>query len=260
MGKHCVPVLLAVSFLGYGCATRDVAMEHYKRGQYDQAIRVWARDANAGEAIAQYNLGLMWEHGQHPLHRDPRQAAAWYVRAAKQGHVESMVRLADVQKQLGYASAAASWATLAARWGDENAQRLLSTWGLRVPVADLKLQQQQRKAANDAAGALMLLGTMDGASSSSARSRQSFPVPAATLDSAARTPSAGFSQSGAGQRGSTYPYRGASGTQYQYDLSRPGDQLRYEFDPRAQQRDETSVDPRRSIDSGFGQQGGGIRR
>jgi hypothetical protein len=59
---------------------------------------------------------------------------------------------------------------------------------------------------------------------------------------------------------SNYMYKGSSGTQYQYDLSRPSDQIRYEVDVRAQMRDELSVDPRRELDQGLGQYGGGIRR
>ena len=55
-------------------------------------------------------------------------------------------------------------------------------------------------------------------------------------------------------------YRGSSGAQYQYDLSKPRDQARYEIDPRAQLRDELSVDPRRDLDRDFGQRGAGILR
>ncbi len=57
-----------------------------------------------------------------------------------------------------------------------------------------------------------------------------------------------------------YPYRGSSGMEYKYDLSKPTDQLRYGVDPGAQLRDSISVDPRREIDRGIGQQGGGARR
>jgi hypothetical protein len=57
-----------------------------------------------------------------------------------------------------------------------------------------------------------------------------------------------------------YRYQGPTGTQYQYDLNRPQDQLRYEFDTKAQQRDSISVDPRRDLDRDSGRQGGGVRR
>jgi hypothetical protein len=49
-----------------------------------------------------------------------------------------------------------------------------------------------------------------------------------------------------------YRYQGPTGTQYQYDLSRPSDQIRYEVDPRAQIRDGISVDPRRDLDRDLG--------
>lgn len=55
-------------------------------------------------------------------------------------------------------------------------------------------------------------------------------------------------------------YRGSSGAQYQYDLSKPRDQVRYEIDPRAQLRDQISVDPRRDLDRSLDQFGGGIIR
>jgi len=55
-------------------------------------------------------------------------------------------------------------------------------------------------------------------------------------------------------------YRGSSGTHYEYDLSRPSDQIRYELDLGAQMRDELSVDPRRDLDRNLGQYGGGICR
>ena len=63
-----------------------------------------------------------------------------------------------------------------------------------------------------------------------------------------------------GTEESKYQYRSNSGVQYQYDLSNPGDQIRYSVDPAAQMRDQISVDPRRSLDEGLGQFGGGIRR
>ena len=55
-------------------------------------------------------------------------------------------------------------------------------------------------------------------------------------------------------------YRGSSGLQYQYDLNRPQDELRYGIDPKAQLRDSMSIDPRRDFDLGMGQRGGDARR
>ena len=51
-------------------------------------------------------------------------------------------------------------------------------------------------------------------------------------------------------------YRGSSGARYHYDLSNPGDQVRYSVDVGAQVRD--SVDPRVQLDRDMGQYGGGV--
>ena len=53
-------------------------------------------------------------------------------------------------------------------------------------------------------------------------------------------------------------YSGHSGNRYQYDLSKPGDRIRYSTDLSAQGRDSRSLNLRRSLDRGLGQYGGGI--
>jgi len=57
------------------------------------------------------------------------------------------------------------------------------------------------------------------------------------------------------KRNKEYPYKSSTGTRYKYDLSKPGDQIRYKVDPGAQIRD--SVNPKVEIDRGLGQYGGG---
>ena len=52
------------------------------------------------------------------------------------------------------------------------------------------------------------------------------------------------------------PYTSPTGTRYQYDLSNPGDRLRYRTDPGAQIRDK--VNPRVNIDRRLGIYGGGV--
>ncbi|HYN54368.1 MAG TPA: hypothetical protein VES38_06660 [Methylotenera sp.] len=52
-------------------------------------------------------------------------------------------------------------------------------------------------------------------------------------------------------------YKSRFGNEYEYDLSKPSDQIRYETDTRAQMRDELDVDPRREIERDLGQHGGG---
>ena len=52
-------------------------------------------------------------------------------------------------------------------------------------------------------------------------------------------------------------YIGPSGLRYKYDLSNPGDQIRYGLDIEAQIKDKTNADPRINIDRGLGGYGGG---
>jgi putative salt-induced outer membrane protein YdiY len=53
-------------------------------------------------------------------------------------------------------------------------------------------------------------------------------------------------------------YESSTGNRYEYDLSNPGDRVRYDVDVGAQMRDEMSVSPTREIDRDLGQYGGGI--
>lgn len=53
-------------------------------------------------------------------------------------------------------------------------------------------------------------------------------------------------------------YSSSTGTNYQYDLSNPTEQLRYSIDLDAQMRDARSLDLNRNLDRGMGQYGGGI--
>ena len=55
-------------------------------------------------------------------------------------------------------------------------------------------------------------------------------------------------------------YESSFGNKYEYDLSRPGDRLRYEVDPGAQLRDSIDVNPTRDLERNLGQYGGGVIR
>ena len=57
------------------------------------------------------------------------------------------------------------------------------------------------------------------------------------------------------ERNKEYPYESNTGTRYKYDLSKPGDRIKYEVDPGAQIND--SINPNVEIDRELGQYGGG---
>jgi hypothetical protein len=59
------------------------------------------------------------------------------------------------------------------------------------------------------------------------------------------------------KRNKEYPYESTSGTRYKYDLSKPGDQMKYEMDYHSQMKDSMNVNPRVDMDKDLGQYGGG---
>lgn len=125
-----------------------MGVEAFKKGDYALAAHHWNGIAKDGNPYAQHNLGLLWEYGLGRTPRNIEQAAAWYMRSAKQGFTPAMLRLANLQKQAGYEEAATSWATLAARWGNDKARGMLSIWGKPIPPADLleqKIANQRRQ-------------------------------------------------------------------------------------------------------------------
>jgi Sel1 repeat len=66
-------------------------------GQDDGQAAAWYRKAaDQGNALAQNNLGWMYENGRG-MARDDAQAAAWYRKAADQGHEDAKAAL----KRLG---------------------------------------------------------------------------------------------------------------------------------------------------------------
>lgn len=121
-------------------------MTHYNQGQYDQAAAMWNGPAQNGDYAAQYNLGLLWRDGLGSTPKNINEAANWFYLSANQGYVPAMVRLAEVQLQLGNRTPAITWLNLAARWGDSEAIRHLQSLGQPVPSADLYYARQQQEA------------------------------------------------------------------------------------------------------------------
>jgi hypothetical protein len=70
----------------------DEATSAYGRGDYTTAFQEWWPLAQAGDAKAQFNLGLMYEKGRG-VSQDYAQALTWYRRAAAQGNVLAQVNL-----------------------------------------------------------------------------------------------------------------------------------------------------------------------
>ena len=93
----------------------------YEAGDYAGAAKAWRPLAEGGDAMAQFNLGLLHETGRG-VAEDPAEAAAWYKRAALQGLTQAQFNLAllhqtgrGVEKN---GEEALYWLEVAARHGE----------------------------------------------------------------------------------------------------------------------------------------------
>ena len=69
----------------------------YEAGDYGEAATIWRPLAADGDAMAQFNLGLLHETGRGAV-EDPAEAAAWYERAARQGVTLAQYNLARLHQ------------------------------------------------------------------------------------------------------------------------------------------------------------------
>ena len=120
-------VLLAVLVGGAPApaATPDDAQRAYAAGRFEEARRLWEPRAEAGDAEAQFGLGLLFDIGQG-VAQDPASAYRWYRRAAEAGMAEAQFNVA-VMHDTGEGrprdpAAAALWYSRAAAHGNRRAQ------------------------------------------------------------------------------------------------------------------------------------------
>lgn len=130
-------------------ADRATAWQAYLKGDYGAAMTELRSLAEAGDAEAQYALGTAYSDGL-ALARDYRQAAAWFEKAALQGHVRAQFSLGFLyyhgagsgagEAEITVAADAGQalrWLTLAGEAGNPMAAYLLSRiyhYGQGVPA------------------------------------------------------------------------------------------------------------------------------
>jgi len=68
------------------------ALRTLETGRHKQGVQMLTPLANAGNALAQYRLGMLYYHGQG-VAEDEKMAIYWWKKAAAQGNVESMFQL-----------------------------------------------------------------------------------------------------------------------------------------------------------------------
>ena len=72
----------------------DMGVAAYECGDFATALREWMPLAKQGNAVAQNNLGVMYDNGLG-VPQDDKTAVKWFRLAAKQ-------RFADAQNNLGF--------------------------------------------------------------------------------------------------------------------------------------------------------------
>ncbi len=67
----------------------------YQQGDFATALAVWRPLAEAGDARAQFNLGVMFDQGRG-VARDRESAIRWWRKASEQGMTRAMHNLANI--------------------------------------------------------------------------------------------------------------------------------------------------------------------
>ena len=153
-GLAVLAALLALGLAGAPArADFEAGMRAANQRDYAGALRAWRPLAEAGEARAQYHLGMLYEDGRG-VGRDTAEAARWYRAAAVQGHAQAQNALAILIVQ-GQGTArdpveAYRWFTLAAAAGNDFARRNLER--LRPMLSAAEIAEGEARAAEQLDG------------------------------------------------------------------------------------------------------------
>ena len=89
-----LPVLLLTLLVGNPAFSADFqkGMDAFDKEDYATALREWKPLAEQGYALAQNNLGVMYEKGQG-VSQNYKTAVKWYTLAAEQGYAVAQCNL-----------------------------------------------------------------------------------------------------------------------------------------------------------------------
>jgi len=80
------------------CTDSQAGKEAYRHGDFETAVKELRPLADKGDALAQFNLGAMYERGQG-VPQDNFQAVQWYRRATNQGLGQAQFNLGLMYNQ-----------------------------------------------------------------------------------------------------------------------------------------------------------------
>ena len=88
-----LPLLLSLLLVPTSASADFAAgVAAYDRGDFKTAFKEMRRLAQQGDASAQYNLGVMYDHGEGVAENDA-EAVKWWRKAAEQGHKAAQYNL-----------------------------------------------------------------------------------------------------------------------------------------------------------------------
>ena len=126
-----VLTLTCALFFSHGWAhgaSLDKGLEAYQAGDFKTALAQWLLFAEQGNASAQSNLALMYEHGKGVV-QNHQSAVHWYTLAAEQGEAVAQANLGAMYDTgrgvVENDSTAIKWLNLAAAQGYAHAQAYL---------------------------------------------------------------------------------------------------------------------------------------
>jgi uncharacterized protein len=122
----------AIAALMLGIAAQPVladvktGVDAWTRGEYDKAVKEWRDPALKGDADAQFNMGQAYKLGRG-VKADLDVAADWYLRAARQGHMQASDAYGHLMHYRGKVAEALPYLQSSADRGEARSQYLLAT-------------------------------------------------------------------------------------------------------------------------------------
>ncbi len=122
----------ALATLAIGVAAQPLladvkaGVDAWTQGQYDKAVKEWRDPALKGDADAQFNMGQAYKLGRG-VKADLDVAADWYLRAARQGHMQAADAYGHLMHYRGKVTEALPYLQASADRGEPRSQYLLAT-------------------------------------------------------------------------------------------------------------------------------------
>jgi uncharacterized protein len=121
---------LAALTLGFAAtpllADAKKGVDAWTRGEYEKAVKEWRDPALKGDPDAQFNMGQAYKLGRG-VKQDLDVAADWYLRASRQGHLQSSDAYGQLMHYRGMVAEALPYLQASADRGEPGSQYYLAT-------------------------------------------------------------------------------------------------------------------------------------